>query len=514
MNGVQLHHGETIFSTPFLRRLQIPTGKPLDRCCQALIRLFVDRYGDKIGEIIKLDQKKLLPSELESFFTVHVKAAEVGVNTERNPSRALTTFKTRLDTLYSHPYIIYDTTNKNGKRKYCTLPLLIYNDVDPDGNCTFIFNPLLRYHVSSSYTMEDNYSPCSIDLLSEIKEINIYAGILYEEACSWVNYYNRGNDPFFNWSVTELRQKFSFDLMTDISKDGTEYIIVPVRNMRINNLIKNVLNPAIDDLKKLYSQGKTAFWLDMKTYFTGTKRVGRPPKDSFQFFIRKSPINDVQNGFQEAVQLDMFDSYEEINNYTELSKELGIVLDSKKYIADIIKQIQDREPDGQNLSEAVLTKVRDHRTRYKDKSKKARRNILLTALWCDFGIGKEPSKKSINQKVKSKVWPENADWPDNIDGKIEAMKKCYEIFDKAARDFSLAQDDVLRRLDVHFRAFCKKTNKPLRNWEDATNLFYSVIDKKWLLGYSDYGNKQRTTCNVSGTAASKFFNEPAEELDR
>lgn len=508
MNGVQLHHGETIFSTPFLRRLQIPTEKPLDKCCQALIRLFVDRFGDKIDEIIKLDQKKLLPSELERFFTVHVKAAEVGVNTERNPSRALSTFKTRLDILHSRPYIVWDTTNKNGKRKYCSLPLLSYNDVDSDGNCTFVFNPLLRYHVSSSYTMENNYSPCSIDLLDEIKEMNIYAGILYEEACSWKNYYNRGNDPFFNWSVTELRQKFSFDLMTDISKDGTEYIIVPVRNMRVDHLLKDVLVPACDVLKDLYSQGKTEFWLDLKTSFTGTKRVGRPPKDSFRFFIRKRPTNDTQKEPQDAVQLEMFDSYEEINNITELEKELGYVLDSKKYIADIIKQIQERESDGQNLSEMVLWKVRDHRTRYKKKSKKERRNILLSALWCDFGLGKEPSEKSTNHQTKSHPWPDNADWPDNIDGKIESMKKCYEICDRAARDFNLAQDEVLHRLDVNFRAFCKKTNKPMRNWEDATNLLFSVIDKKWLLGYSDYGNKQQTTKTNSRNTVIDFFNDP------
>lgn len=495
MSAIQLHHNETIFSNTFLRRLQVPTDKPLDSCCQALLQLFVDLYGDKIEELIKLGERNL--KEAERFLTIDVPAKDLGVSTERNPSRVLDNLRTRLDMLYAHPYILFDVIERGGKRGYAALPLLIEYNVGADGSCKLVFNPRLRFHVSKSYTMENNYGLCSLSLVKEIKEKNVYAGILYEEGCSWQNFYVKNGDPFFNWSLGELRRKFSFDLMTDLSKDGKSYKISSVKNMRVDNLIKNILIPALDVLEEFFVHGKIGFWLDMDTYFSGPKRSGRPPKDSFHFTLRKKPrVIISEGGPKDAIQLDMFDSYEEINNYTELKKEFGFVFDSKKYIADIIKEIQERETDDSTLSERVLTKVRKIRTNYeKKKTRDERRMILVKALREDFHLGNEPSNNKFSHQEKATLRRDGAEWPSDLDAKIDAMKQCYEICDKAAREMNLSQEEVLLRLDKNFRAYCKRTNKPLTGWEDATNLFFSVLDKVWLLNYSEDGNN-----GVNGSA--------------
>ena len=211
----------------------------------------------------------------------------------------------------------------------------------------------------------------------------------------------------------------------------------------------------------------------------------------------------------------MFDSYEEINNYTELKKELGFVFDSKKYIGDIIKQIQDRDSEDRTLSEKVLTKVRNVRTKPgKSKTRDEWRKILSKVLWEDFHLGNWSSKEKSGHQAKATLWTDGAEWPSDLDAKIDALKQCYEICDKAAREMNLSQDDVLSRLDKNFRAYCRKTNKQLTSWEDATNLVFNVLNEKWLLNYNEDGNKQQRTPSGTGAAVFNFFNEPADEFDR
>ena len=506
MTGVQLFNDETIISNTFLRRLQNPTEKPLDVCCQALIQIFVDHYGDKIEEIVKLGEKNL--KEAEAFLTVVVGPKDFGANLERNPSRTLASLKSRLDLLKAHPYIIYENVGKCGKREYVSLPLVIEHKLDEKGNIKLVFNPRLRFHVSKNYTMKDNYALCSLSLLKEIKDIDIYAGILFEEGNSWANHGARTEDHFFCWSLQELRQKFLFDAITDLSADGKEFQIKKIRNMRVDNLINKYLIPALQVLEDFFAQGKINFWLEMKTYFSGEKKAGRPPKDSFRFLIHKKPRVTIHQVPKETIQLDIFDSYEEINNYTELRKEFSFMMKSKKYVNDILRQIQKKEAEDQTFSEKVLEKVRDIRTKYGEKKKKDEwRKILVTVLGRDFGIGSTPKKQQ-----ESEI-PNGIEWPKDLDAKIEAMKQSFEICDRATREQNLSQEEVIKLLDNNFRAYCRKTNKPLKNWTDAINLFFNVINKQWLKDYEineNNGNNEPQGGNGSDCVeeeVSRYFKE-------
>ena len=143
-------------------------------------------------------------------------------------------------------------------------------------------------------------------------------------------------------------------------------------------------------LEDFFAEGKINFWLELKTYFSGPKKAGRPPKDSFRFLIHKKPRVTIHQVPKESIQLNIFDSYEEITNYTELRKEFSFVMKSKKYIEDILKQIEDKETNDQTFSEKVLEKVRIIRTKYGETKRKDEwRKILTSVLVRDFGIGPE-----------------------------------------------------------------------------------------------------------------------------
>lgn len=500
MSGIQLLHDETILSNTFLRRLQVPTEKGLDACCTALIELFIERYGDKIDDLIKLGETKL--EDVDKFLTVEVPKEDLGVSSGKNPSRAIENLRTWLKTIHSRPYIVYEIVDK-GVRKYQNLPLLKDSVVDDQGNCKIVFNDRLRFHVSSSYTMEKNFGKCSFSLLKEIKGTNIYASILYEEACSWENFYNRGNDPFFCWSVSELRKKFSFDQM-DLSKDGVTCKVTPVKSMRVNNLIRNILIPACEVLEDYYKEGKTGFWLEMTTYFTGQNRPGRPPKDGFRFAIRKKPRIIVQQDTQDAVQLDIFDDYEEITNLTEIEKELKGVIYARSYIVKVMKQIGDQEMKDKQFSEKVLSKVRHIRTKYAKKGKEQWGRVLKTVLWCDFHLGDESMEKDNCQQKTS------ATWPDTIDEKIKAMQLSYEICDKVMRDYGLSQERTVSILENEFREHCIKHQKPLKNWKDATSLLFNLLGSDWFLTKKRYESKRNERNNEGWQAAASFLGESAD----
>ena len=508
MTGLKLSNDKTIFTNSFLRRLQNPTEKPLDACCQALIHIFIDHYGDKIEEIIRLCEKNL--KEAEKFLTVIVTPKEFGTNTERNRSRTLATLRNWLDLLKTHPFMVYEDVGKSCKREYVSLPILTEHRIDKEGNIKLVFNPRLRFHISKSYTFKENYAPCSLSLVKKIKERDIYAGILFEEASSWANYSVDKNEPFFNWSLQELRLKFLFDAITDLSEDGKEFQTKKIKNMRIDNLIHKYLTPALKVLEDFFTAGKTNFWLEMSTYFSGRKKAGRPPKDSFHFVIRKNPRITIRQGYKKALQMEMFDTYEEINNYTELKKEFGFVFNSNKYIDVIISQIENKETEDQTISDKVLQKVRNIRTKYGETKRKDEwRKILISVLAKDFSL-------CIKKKESNTSQLNGEEWPSDLDLKIDEMKKSFEICDRAAREHNLSQEEVLSILDTNFRVFCHKTRKPLKDWEDATNLFFNVIDKKWLKDYEN--NRDNAThggdkSNIVEEEAIRYFKEQRLHTD-
>lgn len=278
--------------------------------------------------------------------------------------------------------------------------------------------------------------------------------------------------------------------------------------MRVDYLIKKILVPALQVLEDFFEKGKINFWLEMKTYFSGPKKVGRPPKDSFRFLIHKKPRVTIHQVPKETIELDIFDSYEEITNYTELRKEFSFVFKSKKYIDNILKQIEDKETNDQTFSEKVLEKVRNVRTKYGETKRKDEwRKILISVLVRDFGIGPE-------NKCHVNTTPSNgAEWPTDLDAKIEAMKQCFELCDRAAREQNLSQEEVTKLLDNNFRAYCRKTNKPLKDWKDATDLFFNVINKNWIKDYDITENNRKNATHGGNEsdnveeAVMRYFDE-------
>lgn len=476
MGEIQLYNNETIFSNTFMRRYQNSTERSIDSASTWILDIFIKNFRDKIDQFLRYEEMN--EKEQLNFLTVKAKITDMGLDFGKNPARGITQLKRSLNSLNESPYVIQETVQ--GKiRKYVSLPLLKFSKIDEEGNCIFVFNDMLRFHISP----KKRFTLCDLDILKEIKKQSICAGIIYEEACSWANNKD-GSIPFFDWSSSDLRQKLLYDKISEISDDGTHITIIPQKKMRIDNLIKNVLMPALDVIENFYSEGRIPFWVEMRTCLLGEKKRGRPPKNSFHFIVRKvQNIKEAQKS-QDPIQLEMFDEYEEINNYSEIKKELRFVLDSKTFISSIIKQIQEREESDSLIGERVLSLIRRAHTDYAGKKGKAEwRNLLLAILWEEEKIGKKPSKeKKVDLKIASP-------WPDTIDDKIEAMKQCYEICDRAAREYQLSQEETLSRLDVNFRAYCKKYNKSLKNWEDATRLFFNIINEQWFLKYKVYGDK-------------------------
>lgn len=497
MGAIQLYNNETFFSNSFRRRLQNSTERTVDSVSTCILDLFIQNYKDKIDEFLRYEEMN--EAEQLNFLTVKVSITDMGVQTGKNPARAISHVRVSLKTLNDSPYVIRETV-EGGIRKYHSLPLLKYSKIDEEGNCTFVFNDMLRFHISP----KKRFTLCDLDTLKEIKKKSICAGIIYEEACSWANNKD-GKTPYFDWSTSELRQKLLYDKISEISPDGTSITVIPQKKMRIDHLIRNVLKPALEVLEDFFSKGKITFWVEMITYLTETKKRGRPPKNSFHFVVRKKKRAEETKTSQDVIQPDLF-GYEEINNYTEIKKELRIILDSKSFVSTIIKQIQDREAEDSLLPERALTIIRNARANYSGKKGKVEwRNLLLAILWEEEKLGKEPSKK---KEVDSK----DADpWPETLDEKIEAMKQCYEICDRATREHNLSQEETLSRLDINFRAFCHKYNKPLKNWKDATELFFNVINKPWFLKYNDYDNNRvsnadkRIKSNLVEEEALRYF---------
>ena len=505
MSGIQLYHNETIFSVPFLRRLQIPTDKAIDSCCTAIIQLFTDRYGDKIGELLKLGETEL--DKVDQFLTVKITNEELGVSSGKNPSRAIDYLRSYLTTICERPYIIYETV-QGGIRKYHELPLLKYHDVDEKGNCTLIYNDALRYHVSPRLTPDIRYGCCSIVVLKEIKARNTYAGVLYEEACSWVNFGNGGKNPFFDWSVKELRQKFTFDIMSDFNEDMTKFEVATIKKMRIDVIRNKVLKPALEVLEDFYSNGIITFWLEMRTYLMGKKKVGRPPKNSFHFIIHKEKKvvepSDPQSSHEPDIK---YDDYEAITILSEIKTELDVFVRTDKLKDLITSQIEKREQENPEYPKMVLHKIRDMKSRIPDREY-IKGDEVLTALWDDCNhLGREP--KSRKRKLKYDV----PHWTDmTTEQKINYMQNSQELLDEASK-IGLSPDQAKAILAGDFFNYCIKNQKPLYSWDDACSLFYRWQRKIITSNNNNkiYGAKGETTSNEGWNAAFDFLSEPSND---
>lgn len=479
MTDIQLHHNETLFSMSFLTRLQVPTERSLDTCCTALIELFVERYKDDIDKLLQLGNEKL--DEVDKYLTVVVDMEDLGVKSGKNPSRAIKLLQENLNIITSTtPYIIYEILS-GGKKVYQSLPLIKYSKVEDNGKCTIIFNDQLRFHISP----KKKYGKCCVDSLRDIKNLNIYAGIIYEEACAYQNYYNHGMNPFFDWSEQHLREKFSFDQMIGVTgKVKTEeYDVVRIKTMRIDFIRKKILPKALDVLEKFFKNGKIPFWVKMTTSDTGKKKVGRPQKRNFRFEIIKTTVVLTDAAVQQEIP---FDEYEEITNHTEMKKEMTLLGFPKEFTDKVLIDTENLEAEGVISSENVISKIRYVKSKYAAKGKKQCRNILRKILWDDFNIGEEVKKCDESEHY---LLP----WPDNINDKIRAMQESYEICDRAIREhpeLSLTSEKVINILGHEFRDYCINSNhpKPLRDWKDATELFYTLLKKSWFVNKLNYEN--------------------------
>ena len=481
MGEIKVYQDELLFSNKFLQRLQNPTDPAVDTCSMNLLNLFIQNYAHRKEELLALTEKSL--EEANKFLTQELTDEDLGFNAGRHPSRTFGQTEKYLNLITSIPYIIFET-QEDGKKIYEKLPLIKEHTInETDGKHKVVFNDMLIFHISP----DKQFGRCSLSLLREISKQSVVAGILYQEGCRWQFAYNGGKGPYFDFSEKQLREKLAYDRM-DFSKDMKKYETVPIKHMRIDKIRELVLKPALIILRDIFNSGKTDFYLIMTTFDTKPKKEGRPPKRNFHFKVVKEKQVTVLPASLDSVQLDMFDDYEEINNYTEITKELAYILDSKRFRETIIKQIQVKETDNPAISEDVLTKIRHIRTSYENKGRMQWRKILISVLWEDFGVGIAPKRD------KTSLHDELPPWPDNSEDKIKAMQQNFEICDKAVRiDQKFTQEKVLSILGNEFLDYCMKKNKPLKDWKDATSLFFSVFNKPWFLNSYGYDKRNNDT---------------------
>lgn len=499
-------HDLTPVANQLLRRLQAYNTRILDKTSIELIELFVSTFGpERIKEL--RDLGKLSLDDANRFMTVKFRIEAIGVNTGKNPSREIERMQKVLETIKTHPFILY-TTEERGKRVYNDLPLIKYRKVDPDGMCTVIFNDALRY----LFYPDKFYGLISFDLLKEIRQHNFYAAIIYEEACSYAGMKgHNGEDPFFSWSLKETREKFGFDRMVNFDKDMITYDTEVIKSMRPDIIRKNIFVPALMVLEKFFIDGKLEFWLDL---VVGTDlksmRPGRPPKDFFRIFIRRNKRKAIENHQQKGEQLDLFE-YEEMNTLYYIREQLNTILGSKRMINKIMDQLKNNEQIGSQ--EEVLTTIKNKRSEYDSRPKNDKARLILSILGKEHHLG-DPSKYGKPCKDDERFWP------DNLEERIKVMMESSEIKDRAAQEHGLSSQNVETLLQVDFYQTCLKNNKLKKDWSDAVDYFFNWLKKLGIRGPIEnttyVNNKQRksnygraTTSNYGQTAAI-FLNESTD----
>ena len=510
MGEIRVYTDELLFSNKFLERLQNPTDPAIDKCSTALLQLFIDKYAHRKEELLNLTEKSV--AEANKFLTQELTDEDLGFLRGRHPARTFSQTEKYLEWIHSTPYIVFETL-EDGKICYEKLPLIKDHKVVGDKH-KVIFNDMLIYHISP----DKQFGRCSLSVLKAIKKKSIVAGILYEVGCRWQFAYNGGKGPFFDYTEKQLREKLTFDKMQfadamteDKPVKMTEYKPVKIKCMRIDNIRRLVLEPALEVLKQFFDKGDIDFYLEMSTFLVAAKKEGRPPKKNFRFKIIKKDILSSKSSQKEPVQQQLFDDYEEINNLTEIETELKQVIKSTDLINRIIRQIKDKEVEDNNFSEVVLTKLRNIRTKYAKKGTMEWGKVLLQVLADDFSLGdlKMSTPKDYAKKIS---------WPDTIGEKIKLMQNSWEICDKAIRDYphlSLNQEKVISILGNEFKAFCMNSNppKPLRNWKDATDLFFTMLGKTWFTKKincenGNNGNNEtaaESDCSSSEEAMLRFY---------
>lgn len=508
MNDIQKYNVATPVANQLLRRLQAYNTRILDETSAELIELFVSTFGaDRIKELRDLGE---LPLDVANqVMTVQFHLKDIGVNPGRHPSRVIAKMMDILETIKDHPYILY-TTEEDGKTVYNDLPLIKYRKVDSDGLCTVIFNDALRY----LFFPDKFYGLVSFALLREIRRCNIYAGILYEEACSYAALKGRnGQDPYFCWSLQRAREKFGFDRMMNFDKEMLTYDSEVVKSMRPDVLRKKIFEPALAVLEDFFNDGKLECWLDLDTRADQKKKgPGRPPKDFFRFSIRRNKRKAIENDTEKVAHPDLF-GYEEMNTLYYIREQLKEISISEKMIKKIVGQLQRNEQIGTH--EEVLATIKNKRSVYDTKPPKERANLILSILGKEHHLG-NPDKfgKASNNEP---FWPSSED----LEGRIKVMSESSEIKDRASRDFGLSSQEVDILLQGEFYRNCKDNGKKLKkDWADAVDYFFKWLNRLGIQGPLNnirYGNNKQTKSNYErattsnyGQSAAIFLSESAD----
>lgn len=437
-------------------------------------------------------------NEVNDFLTCEVTDIQLGFTDKRHPSRVFDRTGQYLDKIISYPYVMFGQSS-DGKTIWVTMPL-IKKHLTRDGKHLIVFNDCLLDHI------DPNEDPVSISfsLLKEIKSENVVAGILYEEACRYKNWYNHGSPPFFNYTEKQLREKLLYDKI-EVSEDQKSYITIQIKSMRIDKIRKKVLEPALKVLKDFFDQDKTDFWLDMKFFLIETKKKGRPPKKNFRFFIHKE--KDIENlasiGKAEEQELQ-FDDFEEITPLYEIERELKIIVRKKALRELILQQIEDGDRRTPGFSGKVLQKILEKKTAmpYEEYRKG---NYVLATLGNEFGLGEESQKQRKEKLADVPKWKEFS-----LDEKILFMQTNTLLLDAAA-SIGLSSVQLNGILSGEFRKYCIKYLKPLEDWDDAYHLFFSWYNKVTRNIKSVNGYEQRGHTSTIRHTGFHFLNESADE---
>ena len=481
MNGdITVYDDGGWFTYQFLQRLQNSTDPGVDRCSTSLLEVFTRKFLPRKEELLAVRGGNNR-EEINEILTVELTDADLGFIAGEHPTRTLNKTEKYLEKVIAYPFVTFKEKT-DGQFVYELLPL-IKGEKTVNGKHLVVFNDLLLDHISPVR----KYNPYSLNLSKEIRKKNVVAGILYEEGCRWKRTYNQGRPPFFEFTEKKLREKLLYDKM-EFSKDMKTYKSVKIRSMRTDNLISSVLKPALAVLEEFFNAGKLDFFLRMDTYIAAAKKVGRPPKKKFRFTVLNKLMASARVSVQDAAEKEQYDTYVEINNFTEIAKELQNVYEND-YIEKIIKQVEALEVDNPAISEDVLTKIRQILTTYEKRGKKQLGNILTAVMWRDFNIGKAPKND------KSCQQGELLFWPDSLEEKIKVMQQHYVICDRTKREFGLSQERTISILGNEFQHYCQTKGKPLKDLKDATDLFFNVMNKPWFLKTYGYDKRNNNTDN-------------------
>ena len=489
MADTELYNDLIPVSNEWLRRNQVPTDREIDRTSFNLIKFFVNTVDPNMERLPGLGSETL--DEANRFLTVELK--NIGINLGSHPSREIERANKIFDYIKDNPQVTY-TINKNGVKEHHSVPLLKDIHLFSDGTCKLLFNDALRYF----FFPEKNYSLCSFTLLEEIRQRNVYASIIFEEACSYEYMFRIGKKPFFSWSMKDARVKFSFDRMKNFSKDRTSYETETIKTMRPNNMMSRIINPALAVLEELFNEGKIRFWLELETVvFLERKGAGRPPKDLFHFYFRNDKKVPMLDAPVEGEQLDIF-GYEEMNTLYYIREELKKILRSRQMIKKITDQLLNNEQIGSH--EDVLATIKNMRSNYGDRPKNERANLILTVLGREHHLG-DPSKYGKPNKEEGRFWP------DDIEGRIKVMMNSPEIKDRAAREHGLSSQEVDTLLQGDFFQICVKNSKLKKDWNDAVDYFFNWLKRLGIRGPLEnvtYGNNKQRKSNYGRATTSNY----------